>query len=131
MKSLLSIHLIGVTLGIWAVSGGQLHSQTVLGQSQITTKNLNNVQFCEQFSGADAGAKITACVAALSAAGGTADARGFQGAQSAAATITVPAYVTLLLDNVTLTSSATPATSVATGSNGASGRLSESTTRRS
>ncbi|SRR6266481_201147 len=35
------------------------------------------IQHCEQFSGADAGAKITNCMAALPAGGGTADARGF------------------------------------------------------
>lgn len=57
------------------------------------------------FSGADAGAKIAACIAALPSTGGTCDARGLQGAQSAASDflsgVTVP--VTINLGDVRLT----------------------------
>ncbi len=45
--------------------------------------SLNNIQFADQFPGADAGAKITACLAALSL-GGTCDARGLSGPSSGA-----------------------------------------------
>lgn len=37
---------------------------------------------CTTFSGANAGAKIAACIADLPSSGGIADARGFEGAQT-------------------------------------------------
>ncbi len=110
-------------------------AKVVTGASTITTitdvrvggflgaRIISNVALADRFAGTDAGAKSTACMAALPAAGGVCDARGLQGAQSAAATITVPAYVTLLLGSMTLTSSASPAISVTAGANGASGRV--------
>src|SRR5215467_10114698 len=59
-----------------------LMSQHAAAQGPITGttatfQSLNNIQLCDQSSGSDAGAKITACMAALPAQGGTADARGF------------------------------------------------------
>lgn len=48
----------------------------------ITARTINNVQYCNAYPGANASAKITACIAALPSTGGTADARGIQGAQS-------------------------------------------------
>jgi hypothetical protein len=49
----------------------------------LTVQTLNNIPFADQFVG-DACAKIAAAITALPAAGGTIDARGFQGAQSCA-----------------------------------------------
>jgi hypothetical protein len=76
------------------------------------------VAVAEDFTGADAGARIQAAINALPNARGTVDARGFEGAQSAAATITIPANVRLLLGNTTLSSSQNPVLDI-TG-NGAS-----------
>lgn len=45
-------------------------------------ERLNNVRMCDQFPGSDMGAKINACITDLPGTGGTADARGLQGAQS-------------------------------------------------
>ena len=47
-----------------------------------STQTLNNVQFADRFPGADACARIHAAISALPSAGGTVDARGFQGSQS-------------------------------------------------
>ena len=60
------------------------------------------------YAGADAGAKINACLTALPAGGGICDARTLTGAQSAAATITVPANKTLLLGATTIIMAGTP-----------------------
>ena len=46
-----------------------------------TFQSINNIQMCDQFPGADAGAKITNCIAALPSTGGIADARGFGATQ--------------------------------------------------
>ncbi len=43
---------------------------------------LNNIRLCAGFPGANAGAKIAACIANLPTTGGTADARGLEGAQA-------------------------------------------------
>lgn len=56
-----------------------------------------------QFSGDDAGVKISACIAALPAKGGTCDARGLVGAQFAHAPLSTDKPVTLLLGHVNLT----------------------------
>src|SRR4051812_41667241 len=50
-------------------------------------RRVDAVRICSAFPGADAGARIAACVADLPAAGGTADARGLEGAQAVARTI--------------------------------------------
>jgi hypothetical protein len=73
-------------------------------------KNLNNIRFADQFLGSDMGAKITAAIADLVAAGvgGIVDARAFHGSQAAAATITVPQGITVLLGSVTLTLAGSP-----------------------
>ncbi|MGH9600808.1 MAG: hypothetical protein ACRD24_00340, partial [Terriglobales bacterium] len=49
--------------------------------SAVTGTRFHNVRYCDQFGGADAGAKIAACMADLPSSGGTADARAFEGAQ--------------------------------------------------
>lgn len=83
-----------------------------------SSKNATPVRFADQISGANAGAKIAACITALPSTGGTCDARGLQGAQQVssdpftgvtkpvlldlgAATITVSVDVTVP-SNVTL-----------------------------
>jgi len=71
----------------------------VWGQTQhdrINAKGINNVRKCDQFAGANAGAKIAACIADLPSTGGVADARGLEGAQ------TIPDALTITADNVTL-----------------------------
>ncbi len=50
--------------------------------SAVTGTRFHNVRYCDQFGGADAGAKIAACIADLPSSGGTADARGLEGAQT-------------------------------------------------
>ena len=78
----------------------------------LAVASLNNIRYANQFAGADAGAKITACIADLPSTGGTCDARGLEGAQSAASTITIDKSVTLLLGAGTLTMTANPGISV-------------------
>lgn len=72
----------------------------------------NAVRMADQFAGADAGAKIAAAIADLPAAGGTVDARGLEGAQSAAATIAIARTITLLVGNTTLTLAGNPGINV-------------------
>src|SRR5688572_20227170 len=74
-----------------------------------TTARLANIRICTEFSGADAGAKISACLADLPPSGGIADARGFEGTQSATTTITIDKPARLLLGGMTLISSASRA----------------------
>ena len=66
---------------------------------------LNNIRYCDQFAGADAGAKIAACIADLPATGGTADARGLEGAQTISAQVLVSGKnnVQILLGAATFT----------------------------
>lgn len=91
---------------IWSVDGVQSSIRDILATS------VNKVQKCDQFAGATAGAKIIACIAALPSTGGTADARGFEGAQTITATVTVNKPVTLLFGAATFTASAFPAFSI-------------------
>jgi hypothetical protein len=60
-------------------------SLVVEGAALLTatsTKTLNNVEFADRFSGADACARIHAAIMALPLSGGTVDARGFQATQT-------------------------------------------------
>ena len=70
---------------------------TTTGSDIAIAGNINNTRQCNQFAGADAGAKIAACIAALPSTGGTADARGLEGAQAWAS-----CPVTGIAKNVTL-----------------------------
>jgi len=79
-----------------------------IGQVASQALNLNNERICSRYPGANAGAQITACIADLPSTGGTADARGFEGAQTATATITINKPARLLLGAMTLTSNASP-----------------------
>lgn len=58
--------------------------------------SLNQVQKAERFSGADAAAKINACLTAASTSSSLCDARGMTGTLSGAAHISIPAGTTLL-----------------------------------
>lgn len=72
----------------------------------FATKNLDNVRLCDQWPGADAGEKITNCIADLPSTGGTADARGFEGLQAITSTIVITkAKVHLLFSSATFLSS--------------------------
>ena len=72
---------------------------------EAATKYLNKIRFADQFPGADAGAKIAACVADLPSTGGTCDARGLEGVQTATedpfAGVPETKPVTLLLGHAT------------------------------
>ena len=76
--------------------------------STTTGEKLNNIRFCDQFAGANAGVKIAACITDLPSTGGVADARGLEGAQIIAqdvfSGITKP--VRLLLGAATFTTTA-------------------------
>jgi Chaperone of endosialidase len=72
-------------------------------QTGITATVINSVVFADQFSGTDAGAKISAAITAAVAAGTRiVDARGLSGTQSSSNVISIPANITLLLGHVSL-----------------------------
>src|SRR5262245_49546688 len=50
-----------------------------IASSQKSDSRSAKIAVCNEFSGADAGAKIAACIADLPPGGGIADARGFEG----------------------------------------------------
>ncbi len=65
--------------------------------------SLNGVQKAERFSGADAAAKINACLTAASTSSGVCDARGLTGTLTATSHIAVPAGTALLWGSAQLT----------------------------
>jgi hypothetical protein len=75
----------------------------------ILAKSVNHILEADQFSGADMGQQLTACLAAVPSGGGVCDARGITGSQTASSTVAIPANVQLLLGAVTLTSTASVA----------------------
>jgi hypothetical protein len=90
------------------------------GMVQVGQGLADLILIASNYPGANAGVKIQAAHDALPATGGTIDARGFQGAQTIAATVTITKSVTLLLPPpgaATFTNTAAPAFSVS----GASG----------
>jgi parallel beta-helix repeat protein len=76
-------------------------------QTTVSVSGPKNVRMCDAFSGTTAGAKITACIADLPLTGGTADARGLEGAQTISADpfSGVNKPITLLLGHATYSSS--------------------------
>jgi hypothetical protein len=85
----------------------------------ITPKSVNGLQMAEQFTGADACAKIAAAITALPSGGGTVDARSFTGDQTCASSIVLGSTtkpVTLLLGNSRLIISTSPAITIHNGS---------------
>lgn len=81
--------------------------QTGLGKVQfgdtLYAKAISEVRYADQFTGANAGAKIAAAIAALPATGGTVDARGLEDAQTISSQILIAKPVTLLLGAATFT----------------------------
>jgi hypothetical protein len=75
----------------------------------VNFKDINNIRHANAFSGSDAGAQIAAAILDLPSTGGVVDARGIEGAQTIASTITVNKAVVILLGYATYTSSASPA----------------------
>jgi hypothetical protein len=65
--------------------------------------SLNGVQKAERFSGADAVAKINACLTAASTSSGVCDARGLTGSLTASSHIAIPAGTALLWGSAQLT----------------------------
>jgi hypothetical protein len=65
--------------------------------------SLNGVQMAERFSGADASAKINACLTAASAASGVCDAHGLTGSLTGSTHIQIPAGTTLRWGQAQLT----------------------------
>lgn len=73
-------------------------------QANLSSTGISsNVLACDTFPGTTADVKITNCMAALPAAGGTADARGIVGTQSFASTLVITKTITLLLGAVRIT----------------------------
>ena len=89
----IKVENIGVGTNRFAIQTG---TGTVKFGDLTLVKNLNTVRYADQFAGADAGAKISTCLADLPAGGGTCDARGFEGSQTISATITVNKPVHLI-----------------------------------
>lgn len=82
-------------------SGAGIPSPFTLGD--LAPQEATTTLDCSVFPGANAGAKMSACIAALPSAG-FADSRLISGAQNNTATVSVPANVALLLScNLTLT----------------------------
>lgn len=65
---------------IWQQDG--VYNLSQLQTLDFNPKVIDNIVHCAQYSGATAGAKIAACIADLPSTGGTADARGLEGAQT-------------------------------------------------
>jgi len=76
-----------------------------LGLCVSLTAHAQSVLYAEKFAGADAGEKISRCIAALPSTGGICDARNFSGEQRASAGFTVGGTgkpVELMLGSITL-----------------------------
>lgn len=76
-------------------------SGLVVGANGIMEENLS-ARFASAFPGANAGAKIQACINDLPTTGGTCDARGLEGAQVLTAPITISKPVRLQFGAITL-----------------------------
>lgn len=59
-----------------------VNDQASFPDTAVEFLKINQIRKCDKFPGAAAGAKIAACIADLPSAGGIADARGIEGAQS-------------------------------------------------
>ncbi|MGA9883597.1 MAG: glycosyl hydrolase family 28-related protein [Candidatus Acidiferrales bacterium] len=68
-----------------------------------SVNSLNGVQKAERFSGADAAAKINACLTAASTTSGVCDARGLTGSLTATSHLAIPAGTALLWGSAQLT----------------------------
>lgn len=93
-------------------AGGTLNFAQVNASQAVEGKQVGRVRACHNFPGADAGAKIVACLADLPANGGMADACGFEGAQTISATINVTKKTRLRICGAQFTATVSPAFSV-------------------
>ena len=75
----------------------------------VNFKDINNIRYANAFGGDDAGEKIAAAITDLPSTGGIVDARGLEGAQTIASTVTISKSVTILLGYAVYTTSASPA----------------------
>ena len=107
--------LISLTGPTGVVTGSGTAGQPAVWDGTNSIQASPAVRFADQFTGADAGAKIAAAIADLPATGGTVDARGLEGAQTVSATVTIPTNATVILGAETLTggASANPIFSIA------------------
>jgi hypothetical protein len=90
-------------------SHGSLSMASVDASDHVDGAKIGNVRQCHKYAGANAGAKIAACIADLPSNGGIANGCGFEGAQSISSTIEVGKKTTLRLCSAQFTSSVTPA----------------------
>jgi hypothetical protein len=89
---------------MFLLATGAWHPTAALAQSVNTPiANLNNVRHASAFPGATADVKISNCIADLPAGGGTCDARGLTGAQTASAAVVITKPLHLILGAMTLT----------------------------
>src|SRR5262249_37113466 len=79
---------------------------------KVVAPNINSIRYANQFSGADASAKISAAIADLPSTGGTVDARGLEGAQSITTNVSLSKPVQLLLGGATYSFSGSGAISI-------------------
>ncbi len=86
----------------------------IRGAIELTEQSSTTLD-CASFAGADAGAKMIACLSAT-ATGGVADARGLVSTQSGTSTVAIPANKTLLLGGMHYTSTANPPFTLGIGS---------------
>jgi len=83
----------------WALKTGK---GLVSFGDNVAAPSLNQVFYASAFTGADAGAKISACIAALPATGGVCDARAMTGTQAFTSQIIINKPATVLFTRVTL-----------------------------
>jgi hypothetical protein len=90
----------GATTAVQALAnlnGASLSASVSAFAGELTGKQIGGLYQVDQFSGSDIGAKLTACIAGLSAAyGGICDARNFSG------TVTMASAVTVSVPNTTI-----------------------------
>ena len=102
----------------WAIKTGT--GKVQFGDT-LYAKAISEVRYADQFTGANAGAKIAAAITDLPATCGTVDARGFEGAQTIAtdvfAGVTKPVHLILGSGTYTITASQNiPSNATITGS---------------
>src|SRR5262249_36469248 len=72
-------------------------------------QSTQTIKRCQNYTGATAGEKITNCIASLPQTGGIADARDIEGNQVITSTVRINRPVSLLLGQVNIVSTASPA----------------------
>ncbi len=97
------------TTNLVTLTGGKVGVGTASPASNLdvngsaAVNSLNGVQMAERFSGADAAAKINACLTAASTSSGVCDAHGLTGSLTASTHIQIPAGTTLRWGQAQLT----------------------------